>query len=274
MMPSDTYPHCKVQPWKPRGITSHAPLRRSIPPYVGRCAHVDGRTLRYPPGCWPRTRETNGLTVPDPPIELCRGFTTLQWRKLRPLLDDDDPEAWKCAIEVFRRRLSERYLSSIEALIRADNRFSSSFDSHADYHSQPQDDTHPVVPGFAITALCCLLIETLQSFREGSSRNTGEQFDRFLARPAFRGEFAGTHFTTDVRNKILHEAETRHWIIWRTNATGSIVEPLGNGRYVLYRNEFFDAIKHEFDAYLDALTSDGTLRAPFLRQMDKAVKGS
>lgn len=124
------------------------------------------------------------MTASDYPIELCRGFTTHQWRELRPHLDSDDPEAWECAIEVFRRRLSERYLSTIEALIAADSRIDSTRHSRrGDCSNLPQDEAAPVVPGFAITALCCLLVETLQSFREGASRNTWQQFERFLSRP-------------------------------------------------------------------------------------------
>ena len=87
------------------------------------------------------------MTAPDHPIELCRGFTTHQWRKLRPLLDGQDPEAWECAIEVFRRRLSERYLSSIEALIAADARVDSTYRSqNGDCHNLPQDETEPLIP--------------------------------------------------------------------------------------------------------------------------------
>ncbi|MGH8924016.1 MAG: hypothetical protein ACRDWA_05145 [Acidimicrobiia bacterium] len=219
------------------------------------------------------------MTAPDDPIELCRGFTTHQWRALLPQLTNDDPDAWDCAIEVFRRRINERYLSSIQALIDADCRADSRHHSErGDCDSLPQDTTAPVVPGFAITALCCLLVETLQSFREGSSRNTKRQFERFLARPAFRGEFAeavASRFYTGVRSGILHEAETRKWTIWRTSQVGKIVEALGEGRYLLYRNQFFDAIKQEFNDYLADLQSpDSGLRAAFLKQMKKIVAAS
>ncbi len=216
------------------------------------------------------------MTAPDYPIELCRGFTTHQWRELLPRLKGGDPEAWECAIEVFRRRLGERYLSSIEALIAADSRLDSTHTSeNGDCESLTQDETEPVVPGFAITALCCLLVETLQSFREGSSPYTWQQFEKFLDRPAFRGEFADTKFADGVRNGILHEAETRKWIIWRTNPAGQIVKSLGDGRYVLYRNQFFDAIKQEFNDYVAELRSeDSALRPAFLEHMDKVATDS
>lgn len=216
------------------------------------------------------------MAASDYPIEICRGFTTHQWRELFPRLRGDDPEAWECAIDVFRRRLGERYLSSIEALIAADSRLDSTAKSESgDCESLPQDETEPVVPGFAITALCCLLVETLQSFREGSSANTKQQFKRFLDRDAFRGEFAGTSFATDVRNKIFHLAETRNWIILRTNVAGKIVETRADGRCVLYRNQFFDAIRQELNDYVAELQSeDSPLRPAFLKRMDKVATGS
>jgi len=85
-----------------------------------------------------------------------------------------------------------------------------------------------VVPGFAIMALCCLLAETLQSFRckqdvvhtpeercsypEGPciivpQTTTVDAFKAFLKRPAFNGAFTdeqvASSFVNGVRNGIL-----------------------------------------------------------------------
>jgi hypothetical protein len=59
--------------------------------------------------------------------EICRGFTDDQWKSLKNhLIEDgvitDDTAAWDCAIQVFKRRIEERFLSSIEALQRSDSK--------------------------------------------------------------------------------------------------------------------------------------------------------
>ena len=108
----------------------------------------------------------------DGTVQICRGFAVAQWKTLHSRLinrdgtNSDDQEAWHCAIEVFERRIRERFLSSIEALEAADSRLDISAPDEApsDCSSLPKGK-EAVVPGFAIMALCCLLAETLQSFR-------------------------------------------------------------------------------------------------------------
>jgi hypothetical protein len=109
------------------------------------------------------------------PTQICRGFTDEQWKRLRTRLTQpdgqlsDDEAAWMCAVEVFERRIRERFLSCVEALEKADSRSRPEVGpgAPADCSTLPKDaKTHVVVPGFSIMALCCLLIETLQSFRE------------------------------------------------------------------------------------------------------------
>ncbi len=59
------------------------------------------------------------------PTQICRGFTDEQWKDLRKrlILDgelQDDQTAWTCAVDVFARRITERFFSCIEVLERAD----------------------------------------------------------------------------------------------------------------------------------------------------------
>jgi hypothetical protein len=58
--------------------------------------------------------------------QICRGLTDKQWPTLKTRLIKDgdvlnDEAAWGCAIKVFERRIAERFLTSIEALARADS---------------------------------------------------------------------------------------------------------------------------------------------------------
>lgn len=222
--------------------------------------------------------------------DICFGFSDSDWRALSSQLPPDGKwtEAWSTAIDVFERRMKERYFSCIEALINADSKP----DHKADTSIQH------CVPGFAILALCCLVIETLQSFREAppkppvvtktcgypSSREcikpssgTSEMFRQFLIRPAFGGAFSGSiasSFVRGIRNGILHEAETRKWLIWREDTSDLLVEIQPDGRHALNRNLFYGALKQEFQHYLVELQEPtaNSLRLRFIEKMNGICK--
>lgn len=203
--------------------------------------------------------------------KICVGFSTNDWQNLCEKLDDKGvlSEAWLEAISVFERRMRERYFTAIDALVSADTHpntlpgQSSNITSAADH----------CTPGFSIMALCCLLIEALQNFRERVAHEhpsrpcdyptgrcirppsgTNEQFRRFLRRPAFAEAFSNEKTTRDfmngIRNGILHQAETRKWIIRRDEPKGKIVETRDGGRYILNRTVFYERLKEEFKSFL------------------------
>jgi hypothetical protein len=216
------------------------------------------------------------------PTQICRGFTNEQWIELRQRLKDGDESAWNCAIEVFGRRIRERFVACIDALMDADSELDVGVSPGAppDCSTLPDDaGTHVVVPGFAIMALCCLLVETLQSFRERTTgdASTTDQFKKYLRRPGFDGAFeddeVAKRFVQGVRNGILHEAETRGWVIWRKEPTGRIVQPRGQG-FALNRTDFCQALKREFDNYLEELRDPGNtqLRDRFVEKMNDVAK--
>jgi hypothetical protein len=244
------------------------------------------------------------------PTQICRGYTDEHWKRLRPKLDVDPPDAnaWNEAITVFECRIRERFLTSIDALERADSGPATDVKTGSD-PSLPHDAGQAVVPGFAIMALCSLLIETLQAFREGPTGGERDLFKPFLRLPAFCSQLVeklqrlrerptggkrdpfkpflrlpafGIAFVNDavasafvggIRNGIFHEAETRRWAIRRTEPMGKLVERDGDG-YVLNRTAFCVALKIEFDGYLAELrdASKGDRRRRFLEKMDGIVK--
>lgn len=222
---------------------------------------------------------TNQVARED--VQICRGFTVNQWEGLRPQLESDHPAAWTCAIEVFERRIRERFLSSIDSLVEADSQLDVSTPEAppSDCSTLPDDGgRRVVVPGFAITGLCCLLIETLQSFREGGESTT-DQLKSFLRRPSFRKAFdddkVATSFVRGVRNGILHDAETRRWMIWREDPPNQIVASQAN-RFILNRTEFYLAVRTEFDRYVAELRdpANQVLRSRFLEKMDHIARRS
>jgi hypothetical protein len=241
----------------------------------------------------------------DGTVQICRGFTINQWKELHKRLinpdgtNSDDQEAWSCGIEIFERRIHERFLSCIQALETADSKSDISVpdEAAADCFNLPQK-SEAVVPGFAIMALCCLLAETLQSFRcktemphkaearcsypDGScirvpQTTTTDAFKAFLRRPAFRGTFAeeeiASSFVNGVRNGILHEAETRNWVIWRSEPENQIAAKEGDG-YALNRTAFHRALEDDFAEYLAELRNPKApdIRTRFRKKMNDMVK--
>ena len=217
--------------------------------------------------------------------DLCFEFSKSKWEELSERLDGTDENAWVEGIGVFERRMRERFFSSIDALFAADTKPDLS----------PSDSIHAgeCIPGFAIIALCCLLIDTLQGFREAppSAANpvgpcsfpsgpcirppagTNQQFKKFLRRPAFGGSFndeIAKSFTWGIRNGILHEAETRKWVIWREEPADRIVAQEEDG-YALNRSLFYAAVKEEFASYLREVRDPANkeLRQRFKEKMDE-----
>ena len=217
------------------------------------------------------------------PTQICYGFTDEDWKALRKdLMRPDgvtrDENAWARAVDVFANRIRERFLSCIEAL-------------------DESSTGRQMVAGFAIMALCCLLIETLQSFRKEPQKppsikgpcsyptgpcifprsTTTDLFKEFLQLPAFRGVFdkneIAKSFIQGIRNGILHEAETRKWVIWRNKPKCRILMPHNDG-YALNRTEFYKALKSEFESYLQDLRkpANGDLRRRFVKKMNDIVK--
>jgi hypothetical protein len=241
----------------------------------------------------------------DGTVQVCRGFTVAQWKKLYTRLmkpdgsNSDDQDAWCCAIEVFERRVRERFLSCIEALESADSRSDVSVpdDTPPDCSNLPQKND-AVVPGFAIMALCCLLAETLQSFRCKTEMppnpqvpclypvgpcirlpqtTTAETYKAFLRRPAFGSAFEdkpiASSFVNGIRNGILHEAETRGWVIWRNEPENQIAAKEGEG-FALNRTAFYQALKNDFASYLGELRDPKSieLRSRFRTKMNDMTK--
>lgn len=94
--------------------------------------------------------------------DICFRFNKSEWKGLAQRLDEADEGAWAEAIGVFERRMRERFLSSIEALFKADTK--------PDTLPPYPGHTENCIPGFSIIALCCLLVDTLQGFREKPPR--------------------------------------------------------------------------------------------------------
>lgn len=132
--------------------------------------------------------------------------------------------------------------------------------------------------GFAVLALDCLLIETLQQFREGRkrtpSRKSKEYFARFLTETSFRNFFTGEMaemFYEQIRCGILHQAEVEasSRVLIRQGV------PLVNATedykgLVINRRLFHQQLLKVFEEYVYSLrdASNDELRSKFRKKMN------
>lgn len=130
-------------------------------------------------------------------------------------------------VEAIRRRFTERYVSPL-------------LESNAKH-------------GFAIMAICCLMIEALESFRQGWKNTNGlEQraFNEFFAREVHFADFRGyeSYFYRNVRCGILHQGETYH--AWKIRRTGPIFDQT---THTINATRFLYAMRKVLDDFCDRL---------------------
>jgi hypothetical protein len=162
-----------------------------------------------------------------------------------------------------RNRHEARFFGPIECLRTAPN-------THGGY-------------GFSMMALCCLLVETIQCYREGMPTtskkewrelvsiqnnelvpsnyqlqggipNNGPQvFEQFFRDfQSFFPNVNGPDFYRNIRNGLLHQAQTKDG--WTIDTRGSLVcEPAPKKH--INRNLFAHALREAFDRYLEELAA-------------------
>jgi hypothetical protein len=175
-------------------------------------------------------------------------YTVQDWR----VLDFSGEEDWQKAVAIFEDRIRGRFLNMID-------------------HIQCE-----LFAGFAVMALDCLLIETLQQFYEGVHETCGppgNYFKRFLTQTAFRKYFDGKMakcFYTHIRCGILHQAEIKGSSRIRID-TPDLVRWADDRRgLVINRKMFHRKLVEIFENYVAQLrdpTNQG-LREKFKNKMD------
>lgn len=172
--------------------------------------------------------------------KLSSTVTVTQYRELE---QNNDRQA---LAQFVRDRFNERYFRPIE--------------------STPVADKH----GFTIMAVCCLVIETLESFYQGkedTKYHSKEMFDAFFKRDTPLNVFTGDGdwFYKDIRCGILHQSEARGG--WRILRNGPLLD-LPTKR--INATKFIKQLRKVVDIYANQIQRDDALWAQFKKKM-KAV---
>jgi hypothetical protein len=182
------------------------------------------------------------------------------WKKL----DLDKAENWPAAISIFESRIRGRFTDAIEFLIADD---------------EPRLATERQ-RGFAVLALDCLLVETLQAFRQGLTDTRGKskelcvQFltERTAFKPFFTSAAIAIRFYYEFRCGLAHNAQVfGDGKVW---SVGPLLA-LSGTQITVNRTAFHEAFVQELEAYLAALGSgtDQPLRSNFRTKMDFIAEG-
>lgn len=149
---------------------------------------------------------------------------------------------WPEAVNILQKRINERFIEPADLLI--------DHESHLPAIEKKY--------GFTILALDCMLCETIQSFYDGvpdSSGKSKELFSKFLLKrrnfaPFFSTKEEAEEFYYSFRCSLLHQAQTtKNTKIW---SVGPLIVHK-SGEVTVNRLKFHDAIKEEFNLYLESL---------------------
>ncbi|WP_142781916.1 hypothetical protein [Agrobacterium sp. T29] len=193
-------------------------------------------------------------------LQISPKYTAAFWRGLELNPDNPKQEDWLKAVDVLRDRIQGRFIKPAQTLIDVDK--------------VNKQQTY----GFAILALDCLVLETIQGFREGltnHTRQSGRLFREFLSnwQPFIDCLGAGMvatrkadEFFSQGRCALHHSGATEKMTV---GVSGPIMR-FDNGQITVNRTLFHTELEAEFDRYLATLADPHfvDLRKKFLLKMN------
>jgi cation transport regulator ChaC len=202
--------------------------------------------------------------ISEEPLRIASRRRNIEWTVNHwKMIDFSKEEGWQLAIDIFEDRIRGRFLDMVKLI-----------------QGEPY-------AGFSVMALDCLLIETLQQFREGvretPARQSGEYFRRFLTETEFSEYFDGKKadlFYDFIRCGILHMAEIKGTSRILTRKGVPVVKINGPeicpDGLVLNRRRFHAILEYVFQSYVKDLRKNNPpnqeLRDRFKSKMDQICK--
>lgn len=194
-------------------------------------------------------------------MDIAPGFTCEDWNALDLSVPANDD--WGEAISVLKSRITERYIEPVDILIE---------------HEAPKHYSKRRF-GFTILAIDCLLIETLQAFKDGNEKTKRKKgksvFVNYLTQSSNLGKhfskISAEEFYDSYRNGILHQAQIKkNHLVW---SIGDVVHEV-EGAMVINRTEFHQCLKKDFEEYIQALKNVNNieLRSNFKLKMNTLCK--
>jgi hypothetical protein len=180
---------------------------------------------------------------------ISRKYTANDWKSLTFKTEEE----WQRAVDIFLDRIETRYLIHIDKIIK--HRTS----------------------GFAVLALDCTLVETLEQFRRGKEktpgRKVGDYFVAFLTSSSFKKHFdkdKAKMFYKQIRCGLLHQTEAKNSRVKRTSMLPMIAYTKGNKGLIVNSMPFHQELKTVICQYADELRNPKSKKAreAFRAKMD------
>jgi hypothetical protein len=200
-------------------------------------------------------RPEPALPVPDD-LEIAPGITVAVWKRLD--LTNPMGADWEVAIRIFEHRIRSRFIEPANLLIQ-----------HEQYKERGTF-------GFAILALDCMVIETLQGFREGMidhSGKSGALITACLRQGCFAEWFTSkaeaNSFYHGYRCALHHAGQTDGDLRIRRSGP-AVVRDSSSGAIAVNRTAFHDLVKTDLADYAKELRSGSNpeLRENFRKKMN------
>lgn len=210
------------------------------------------------------------MTTTNYEFEIAPGVKNTDWIQLA-LTPASFQRSWKTAVRIFEKRIG-RFLKPLDAIMgsRSINVF--------------------IYSGFAVMALDCLLIETLQSFMKyrpnpargikppQKSDTTKEAFRIFLTnRTSFSKYFdeqKADIFSDHFRNGILHQGEVKSSGLIRIDTPKMVMPSPDNQSLIINRILFHQALLDEIEKYKNELMDKKEIqkRKDFIAKMNEICR--
>ncbi len=181
-------------------------------------------------------------------LQISPKYTAGDWQRLNV----SSPKDWMTAADIVRDRLNGRFLQFANHCLESE-------------HSE-----------FVVLAIDCLLVETIQQFKDGVTNGHGQSkklVTRFLKGSRFAQDFdhkAREAFYRDIRCGLLHQAEAKgKWVVRR--AQPSMLQVVKDGQvYIIDIKRFHAGVEDSLKDYLACIRKPASslLRSNLWKKMN------
>jgi hypothetical protein len=171
---------------------------------------------------------------------ISRNYKAADWKALIFKTEED----WQKAVDIFLDRIETRYLKHIDRII-----------SHR-------------TSGFAVLALDCTLIETLEQFRRGKQKTPNRKVETYLVAyltgTSFKKYFdkdTARMFYRQIRCGLLHQTDAKDSQVKRTSTLPMIAYTKGKKGLVVNSKPFHQEMKEVIRQYAEELRNPKSKKA-------------
>lgn len=185
-------------------------------------------------------------------MKISKNYTSDYYNKLN--LDFNNQSDWDKAINILKERIEERFFYSIDLLISSEK------------DNKPKDNTF----WFSILAISCLLIETIQWFKEGIYNHNwkSKRLIKNFCKDIWLDDKEQNIIYFNIRCWVLHKWEIENCLLFSHNGNENIITKYSEDEIVIERTIFYKKIKEEFYNYLNKLKYERGLKINYIKVMN------